>query len=159
MMEIKLSRGMVALVDDDDWSALAVFKWYAHRGLHTFYAARYDNSGKLEYMHRRILKAQTGEKVDHVNQNGLDCQRHNIRICTSSQNHMNKTKRRAGSSKYKGVCWSKCARKWQAQIQCDGKQFHLGLFNDDIIAARTYDSKARELFGEFAKCNFPQEPQ
>jgi hypothetical protein len=159
MKQIPVTRGMFALVDDENYVDLIQFKWYAHRGLHTFYAARYDSNGKLEYMHRRILKVRRGEIVDHANQNGLDCQLNNIRKCTSSQNHMNLTKRRDGSSKYKGVCWSKCANKWQAHIQVDGKQIHLGLFEDDVLAARAYDSKARELFGNFAKCNFPQGAQ
>jgi len=154
MKEIPLSKGLFAIVDDEDYAGLMKVKWYVMAG--KCYAGRHiKRAGKqtTEYMHRRILQAQLGEEIDHVNHNGLDNRRGNIRVCTRSQNHGN-TKKFRGSSNFKGVHWNKDRHSWHAQIRYKGKQIFLGRFTDGESAARAYDEAARQYFGEFAELNF-----
>jgi len=95
--------------------------------------------------------------IDHINGNGLDDRRANMRTCTNQQNMRNLRKRRSGSSIYKGVYYDKRRRTWYARICHNGKNIHLGTFATEIEAARAYDRAARRLFGEFARLNFPDE--
>lgn len=91
---------------------------------------------------------------DHINHDTLDNRRDNLRICTVSQNNMNRKKsRKTQSSIYKGVCWYARSRKWIARIKYYETKYHLGYFDSEIEAAKAYNNKARELFGEFAKLN------
>ena len=158
MKEIPLSQGMVALVDDEDYEDLMQFKWCAFRVGNAFYAMRraYRN-GKWtsERLHRRIMNAQPGESVDHINHNGLDCRRENLRLCAHSENLCNQVKqKRETSSRFKGACWNKRNGKWMSVIKRNGKQVYLGYFATDEEAARAYDEAAKRLFGEFALLNF-----
>ena len=105
-------------------------------------------------MHRLILKAEKGQVCDHINHNGLDNRRKNLRLCTNSQNFGNQRKRPNKSSIYKGVCFYKRDSKWQVGIECNYKKYYLGRFDNEIEAAKVYDKKAAELFGEFAYTNF-----
>ena len=106
-------------------------------------------------MHRAILDVPKGKIVDHINHNGLDNRRANLRVATRRQNAWNKRKRRSKcSSQYKGVMWLKKAGKWQARISCKGRSIVIGYFDDEKAAARAYDARAAELFGEYAAPNF-----
>ena len=160
MKTIELTKGYVALVDDADFEWLSQRKWcasYERNG--NAYALRGYRSGDRKRtikMHREIMGAKPGQQVDHKNGDTLDNRRANLRICTQSQNNMNRHTR-TGTSRYKGVCWSKAKRKWQAGIQVDGKTKFLGYFHNEIEAARAYDVAARDLFGEYANLNFPNE--
>jgi hypothetical protein len=148
-----------ALVDDEDYEKLNSFNWHADKGRHTLYAERTKWNGKSYVkfkMHRDIMQSPQGADVDHRDGNGLNNQRHNLRPCTRSQNQHNR-RLQGGSSVYKGVHWNKDAKKWHGTIQCNKEKFHLGLFTDEIEAAKAYDNKAKELFGEFAYLNFPEE--
>jgi hypothetical protein len=161
MKQIPLTQGKFALVDDEDFEELSQHKWFASKDRQTYYAVRNINrSGKylLERMHRRILDAQSSQQVDHINHNGLDNQRKNIRLCTDLENSHNMQKFPGGSSKYKGVCWSEQSRRWSAKINISNRRVYLGLFANEDDAARAYDIKARELYGEFAYLNFPHGP-
>lgn len=159
MKKIKLSNGMVAIVDDEDYEKVRSFHWYAHQSGGTYYARRYSHriAGKEFYieMHRLILGLSPGDGkyTDHIDGNGLNNQQMNLRVCTQQQNTFNQKVKR-GTSKFKGVCWHKRDKKWHAQIQ-HKKNIYLGYFESEIEAAKTYDDKARELFGEFAWLNFP----
>ena len=147
--EITLTNGMVALVDDCDYQELSVRKWRAKKNKRTFYA---ETSRKYEYpqMHRAIMRPPDGMQVDHINGDGLDNRRINLRVCTNQQNSFNSAKRGKG---YKGV-YSHCG-KWQARIYKNLKQTHLGTYNTPEEAARAYDRGALKMFGEYAWLNFP----
>jgi len=149
MKEIMLTQGKVALVDDDNYEWLKQFKWSTYRkraGL--FYAKRgFRQNGKREWesMHRRIMKAKPGQQIDHINGNGIDNRKENLRICTQSVNQQNRHIPR-GLSMYQGVSWSEQGKKWQAQITKDRILNHLGYFEKEEDAARAYNRKALELY-------------
>ena len=105
-------------------------------------------------MHRVITGAPKSRQVDHINGNGLDNTRINLRLCDASQNQANRGKPINCKSGFKGVSWNKQKRKWIAFIQVLGKHIYLGGFDCKIYAARVYDEKAKEVFGEFARTNF-----
>uniref|UniRef100_A0A6H1ZRX6 Putative homing endonuclease n=1 Tax=viral metagenome TaxID=1070528 RepID=A0A6H1ZRX6_9ZZZZ len=157
MKEIKLSQNKVALVDDEDFEYLNQFKWYALKKPNTYYAVRHIRlaNGKqtLIQMHRVILNVPKGMETDHKNQNGLDNRRINIRICTKSENGMNRNSYKNSSSRFKGVSWCKRDKIWRAQLEYKRKVKNLGCFLSEREAALTYDKKAIEVFGEFAKLN------
>jgi len=96
-----------------------------------------------------------GMIVDHINRNGLDNRRCNLRIGTIAQNAMNKRGQRNASSRFKGVTWSHHVSKWVASINEGGKRRHLGCFVSEIEAALAYDAAARILHGDWACLNFP----
>ena len=152
---IPLSHNKFALVDPEDYEWLSQWRWVC-RGGGSPYAVRFEK-GKIIWMHREIMKPPPGMIVDHVKNNTLNNCRHALRVCTRKQNVHNLGKSARGTSGYKGVFWDKRMKKWCAKIVCDGKQYYLGYFDDEAEAARAYDRKAVELFGEFARLNFPHE--
>jgi hypothetical protein len=95
--------------------------------------------------------------VDHIDHNGLNNAKNNLRLCTIAQNAFNVVSIKGGSSRHKGISWEKKRKKWRAAIQYDNKKYALGYFENEIAAAKAYDKKAAELFGQFACLNFPQE--
>lgn len=163
---IPLTQGKFAIVDDEDYKRLLKHKWYANKIGNTFYAGRNIIIGNIRssrnpkrktgaiLTHHQIMQVLPNILIDHRNGNGLDNQKCNLRISTRTQNSQNQRKISKGTSKYKGVSWSKQKRKWRARIVYNSQEISLGLFNDEIEAARIYDAKAKELFGEFAKTNF-----
>jgi len=158
MKRIPLSQGLFALVDNKDYDDLMQFKWFAKKEHGIFYAARtlsVKGKKKTLRMHSFLLKLEKGQEGDHRNHEGLDNRRMNLRVCTHSQNSKNRKKTVGTSSRFKGVYWVKRLRKWSCRIGTDGKH-NLGLFADETEAARVYDMKAKELFGEFAQLNFPE---
>ena len=162
--EVPLTQGKFALVDDEDYERVMMYKWYASKTTsrlrlirNKWYAERKEGK-KTVYLHRFILDAESGEECDHRNGNGFDERRCNLRIVTHQQNNWNrqKTTSRLGipaSSKYKGVHWRKDRNKWRARININCKRIHLGTFDSEEEAARAYDDKAIELHGEYAKIN------
>jgi flagellar basal body rod protein FlgC len=107
-------------------------------------------------MHRLIMNTPDGMDTDHINSNGLDNRRQNLRICTHAENLANRKKQISNTSGYKGVSWDKSCKKWAANISICGKYKKLGRFTDLVEAARAYDAAAKEVYGEFAKPNFIQ---
>ncbi len=147
------------LVDDEDFDWLNQWKWYAHKDRHIFYAVRknpkVNGKRQLIRMHRIIMKPNINQEIDHRNGNGLDNRRSvNLRFCTHAQNLYNQRPQRNRTSKYKGVCFGQERKKWQAAIRYKGKLCNLGRFSNEIDAAKAYDHKALELFGEFAQTNY-----
>jgi hypothetical protein len=107
-------------------------------------------------MHRCIIKVPPGMVIDHINHNGLDNRKANLRIATHAQNSRNTKKQRPKTaSQYKGVPWNSTLKKWRAQITLNGKRISLGCFEDEIQAAKAYDNAARKYHGAFAALNFP----
>lgn len=158
MKEIELTRGMVAILDDEDFDRLGSQKWHAHEtGPGIFYALRHspESRAKKLYLHREVLGVRDHRKVDHVNGNRLDCRRENLRICTLTQNQGNRRKNRTSSSRFKGVSRHR-AGGWSAQITKDYVNRKIGHYSQEEDAARAYDAAAREYFGEFARVNFPR---
>lgn len=162
--EIPLTRGMVALVDDEDFERVAQYKWttYKAKRTRTFYAYRTINvHGRRTclFLHRFLLDAPKGLKVDHVNGNGLDNRRENLRFATTAENVRSSARASNNTSGFKGVSWHKHDRKWEANITFNGKRRYLGSFTCPIEAAKVYDAAAREQFGDFARVNFPREDE
>jgi len=153
MKEIKLTQGQIALVDDEDFERLNQFKWFANKNGRTYYARRTPNiNGKKIsiLMHQLIINSS---EIDHLNGNGVDNQRSNLRSCTHKENSRNKRKNKNAYSIYKGVSFMKSNKKWGSRIKCDYKSIHLGFFILEIDAAKAYNNKAIELFGKFANLN------
>ena len=155
--EIPLTQGKVALVDDKDYEYLNQWKWYASRRRYWYAVRTQYINGKPStiFMHRLILQTPKGMETDHINHNGLDNRRCNLRICTHTENTRHQQKQaRVKSSQYKGVHWQKDIKKWQACIRVNMKSVYLGLFTSEIGAAKTYDKAAKKYHGEFARTNF-----
>lgn len=155
MKEIPLTKGKVALVDDEDFEYLSQWKWIAFLKKGIYYAQRQqwvNGRNAIIPMHRAILNNPDSE-VDHRDRNGLNNQRANLRLCTRSQNTMNRGKPKHNKSGYKGV---RTVNGYiRAEIGCNGQRYYLGNFPDLVTAAKAYDAKAKELHGEFACLNFP----
>lgn len=149
---IPLSRGMYALVDKADAELVAPFRWFVTKRRANWYAYRQIPGGRMEGMHQLL----TGWALtDHINGDGLDNRRANLRQASHAQNSRNRRKESGTSSIYKGVTWNKKGRRWMARIRVASKFHHLGSFLVEADAARAYDAAAREHFGEFAALNFP----
>jgi hypothetical protein len=157
MIEVPLTRGKVALIDDEDARRVLAHKWRHLWGKsgHEYAITNIRAGGRerVVYMHRFILEASPGVTVDHINNNGLDNQKSNLRFASPAQNSRNR--RAHEGRKYKGVFQEKPGWKWRARIFVGGQRFHLGSFDTPEEAARAYDAAARARFGDFAKLNFP----
>lgn len=154
-MRIELTKGLFAEVDPEDFEWLNQWSWHTLKcGKHFYAAMREKNKGKIILMHRLILKAKKKEIVDHKDGNGLNNNKTNIRICNLMQNRANQ-KAIGKTLKFKGI--KKHRKKFQAHIGYKNKLIYIGTFISDIEAARAYDKKALEIFGEFANINFPLE--
>lgn len=152
MREIKLTKGYVALVDDDDYELLSKYKWTAlERGTCTYAVT-------MVTMHR-LIKGEyknTGALVDHIDGNGLNNQKQNLRLANRRENTQNRRKAqnkngKPFSSQYKGVSFE--SNKWRSKIVVDGKKINLGRFENELDAAKAYDTAAIKYFGSFAKLN------
>lgn len=150
---IPLTQGKVTWVDQADYEMLSQFQWHAQRRRQAFYAVISANQ-RTRLMHRFLLLPDPEQDVDHVNGDGLDNRRRNLRVCTTRENQRNAHKPRGGTSWHKGVSWHKRGQRWQSQIQDCGKIYYLGWFRDEVDAALAYDLAALERFGEFAAPNF-----
>lgn len=152
MKKIKLTKGMVALVDDEDFERINSFKWCVGKTSFHHYAMRRDGKKTL-FMHRFIVDAPKGLLVDHINRNGLDNRKENLRVCTAQQNRRNGGLSKLNTSGYKGVSWNKGIHKWSAYITANYKRIHLGYFDDKTEAARAYNNAAKQYFKEFNSSN------
>lgn len=163
MKLIQLTRGKVAMVDDEDFELVSGYgKWTAHKDKNNWYAATTIRVGvnkrRCIKMHRLVMGVLEDKKIriDHKNRNGLDNTRGNLRKATSSQNAMNRRnqKRMPDASKFKGV-HKKCKRIYAA-IRVNKILIKLGYFSTEQEAAMAYDEAANKYFGEFAYLNFPK---
>jgi len=168
MIKIQLTKGFMCIIDDID-KDLALEKWQTwsrsdHPGLFYAQISTYTpNRTRTSIpMHRIILSRMlerpllSSEHCDHIDGNGLNNVRSNLRLSSNYENTWNRHKRTSKySSQYNGVYWYSPTKRWCAAIRCNGTHYHLGYFKDEIAAARARDEKAKELYGEFANLNFP----
>ena len=156
MIEIPLTQGQVALIDDEDFELVSKHKWSArwNRTSHNFYGicSMRLSCGKRSQllMHRLIIGAPEGISVDHINRNSTDNRRCNLRLCTNSENMHNRGPQTNNVSGFKGVSWNKRDRKWQSHICLRGKRMHLGYFSSPEDAFAAYCSAATRFHGKFA---------
>lgn len=159
MKYVILTRGMKAKVDDADYESLAAHKWCVRSGKKGCYAIRKANK-RIVGMHNAIVNPPPGMVVDHINGDGLDNRRENLRACTPKENSRNSRHGR-GVSKFKGVQLRRNRGKrngrpcWIAVIRVDRQLIYIGQFDSEADAAEAYDRAAANYFGEFARPNFP----
>lgn len=163
MKTILLTKGQVAIVDDADHAVLSRYKWCCSGcGSRLIYAVGTVN-GRVVSMHRFLVQPPTGYEVHHRDSNTLNNQRDNLQAITRRAHLAFNGPRSHGTLGYKGVThYRNKARpnlegRFIAQIQDGGEHYTLGLFHTAEEAARAYDAKALELFGEFAYLNFPSD--
>lgn len=155
MKVVLLTKGQVALVDDSDYEAVSRFNWHAIRGTSGVWYARRnisksDGTRTTQKLHQFLMPGVP--MVDHEDGDGLNNRRYNLRSCTPSQNQCN-CRKRVGSSKYRGVSWNRRQQKWISYIDFEGKRQHLGLFSSEEDAARAYNTAAKNLHKNFARCD------
>ena len=154
---IALSQGFEAIVDAEDFEWLNQWKWTLmdkRNGL--LYAYRLENGHSIR-LHRFIMGAPSGTEIDHIDHDGLNNQRSNLRLCTHQQNMWHNARGPWGRSGYWGVYFESLTGKWSAQIGANYHVIHIGRFDNPVDAARAYDAAARKYHGEYAKQNFPEE--
>ena len=154
--EIQLTQGKVAIIDDEDFEYLNQFKWHTVENCNNFYAktSMKNNRGKKISMHRLLTKnINTKMHTDHINGNGLDNRKINLRICTHSENLRNRKKNVNNKSGYKGVSLDKNLNKFRCKLYMNGKAIHIGYFINPKDAARAYNDAALKYHGEFAHLN------
>lgn len=145
---IPLTQGKFAIVDNEDFDKVVKYSWSLTSG------KNYAENRKFKQLHKFILKPTNGLVVDHINGDGLDNRRSNLRVCTQAENCRNqRVQNRNKSSVYKGVSWNKKYGKWEAYVHFKGIKYICGYFNTEEDASIAYNKKASELFGEFAKLN------
>jgi len=164
MIEVPLSKGKFAIVDDEDYDLFSgAVHAFCTDGI--WYAVKSAHSGSNVYPHRQILERILGrslnraEHADHKNGDSLDNRRANIRLATSTENQRNRRKQRTfcgrpTSSIYKGVKFMPKEKRWHATIYIARKPVFLGSYVNEIDAAYAYDKAACERFGDFARTNF-----
>ena len=151
MIEVSLTQGFVALIDDEDAPLVSQYQWRVDRRSRINYA---KSGSESIYMHRLLLCPPPSFIVDHVDRDGLNNTRANLRLATLRQNAQNMLSR-TGRSVFKGVYWFPKTQQWQAQIKPPHQKRHtIGYFGSPEEAARAYDQAARRHFGEFARVNF-----
>lgn len=155
---LELFNGEKVKIDIADIEMLSEYKWTKAK---VGYAVAQTKDGNI-YMHRYLLSLNKGDKrlVDHVNGDGLDNRRRNLRICTKTQNQQNQRPRHTGRSKYKGVGYYVRDKKWRARVKNSaGRDIELGKFSCEMCAAIAYDEAAKNYHGEFAWLNRDHFPE
>lgn len=167
MREILLTKGYKSLIDDEDFEKVSCFKWQVKECCersNTNYATRGIYLGRVNGKLKRVTEGLenfilgTAAQIDHIDGNGLNNQKGNLRIATTAQNGANKGKLNdllgiPFTSKYKGVN-KRSNGTYRTTIKKDNQGYHIGTFKTEKEAARAYDSEAIKLFGEFAKTNY-----
>lgn len=158
MKLLPLSQGKHAIVDEADYEWLSQWKWCAASFNGKWYAARMRRKPEsgIALMHREIMGAAAGEYTDHINGDGLDNRRENLRLCSHAQNMSNSRHRSNNKSGFRGVDRPNPKGRWRAKITVNRRSIHLGYYDAKEEAARAYDEAAIRYFGEFARPNFTE---
>ena len=156
-MQIPLTQGRVATIDDADWPKVSRFIWYAAKCRNGRWYALASLPGGNRHdpkvrMHRVIKDAKPTDSVDHEDGDGLNNRSSNLRLCTNAQNQQN-TGPRGGTSRFKGVSWVVSKGRWTVAFNWQGKTHFVGYFTDEIEAAHAYNAAILPLAGEFARLN------
>jgi len=153
MIRLELTQGFFTVLDDEDAATIATWRWKIMRSGGKLYASR--TSGKTTVLMHREIMGHPPCLIDHINGDGLDNRRSNLRLASASENQWNRAKGTAPStSKYKGVYWNKEKCAWQAQIRIPGdRNLYIGRFDTEQAAADAYDARVRDLRGEFGVTN------
>ena len=156
MKEILLkNKNLICLVDDEDYEKISAFNWLAHKSKNnnTYYArVTINKNGKrfMASMHRVLLGIEDSQiEVDHINGQGLDNRKENLRVVTRQQNNLNTGLRKDNRVGFKGVSRNSYGVGFRARIAYMGKDIYLGIFDTAKEASDAYEMKAKELFGEF----------
>jgi hypothetical protein len=153
-VKVPLTKGRMALIDYEDAALIFQRKWYVMTSYDTiFYAATCEN-GKHLFMHRFILKPPQSQIIDHINGDGLDNRRQNMRLASHSLNAMN-ADYPLGASGYRGVSWNAAKKKWIAVHYGDDDRKQIGSFNTAEAGAQAYDLFVINKLGPTARTNFP----
>lgn len=153
---VTLTRGYEAIIDAADIPLVEGWNWTAFVTTWTVYAMRWQPSGSKQSslkLHRVIMDAPRGVKVDHINSNGLDNRRANLRLATDSENARNSRRRSDNTSGFKGVTRCKESRRWIAQISDRGGSRHIGRFDTPEAAHAAYLEAAARIYGDFARAS------
>ena len=157
MREIPLTRGLHTIIDDDDFDLIKQHKWCANKIGNTFYVQHsFTHPGGRKgalYMHRVIMNPPSNMDVDHLDGDGLNNRRSNLRICTRGQNCGRQKPQVGRSSKFKGVSYHRRMGCWEAYVHSKDKKHPAGYFSDERKAAMAYNELASVLHGEFALLN------
>ncbi len=155
-MNVHINGGTAVLIDDEDYDKIKESSWL-FSGRYAYRQVWNKGKGKTEYMHRIIMGNPKNLEIDHINGNGIDNRKSNLRFATHKQNMANQKSCKTATSQFKGVCWVKRDKKWEASIQTDNRTKHLGYYENEADAAKAYDKEAIKLFGSFARLNFTNE--
>lgn len=153
MKELSLTRGFVALVDDEDYEQLSKYKWTATDEGYAFRMAKVIGGREKISMHRFLMGIGKNDprQVDHINGNAQDNRKENLRICSQSENLKNYKKPSTNTSGYKGVSWSTATNKWKAQIRVNNEVKYLGVYENAEDAHRAYCAASEKYHGEFGR--------
>lgn len=156
MKELRISKGKMILIDDEDFEKVSQYNWIIRECKNTFYATALCGKWKDRqyiHLHNLIMNPPVGFIVDHIDHNGLNNQKANLRSCTKMQNSKNRTG--WGKSKYLGVSKriNQSSISWKAEINAENKRKYLGVFKSEEAAAIAYNEAAKVLHGEFANLN------
>lgn len=158
MRIIHITQGFTAMVDDDDFDIVSQFRWYilkCNDGRKYALTSVYKPEKHTVRMHQLIMSFPDGI-IDHINHNGLDNQKSNLRVCTPRQNSQNSLGRPSYRiSRFKGVNFEKHINRWRSRIVVDNRKLSLGVFETEVEAGLAYDAAAKRHYGEFAYLNFP----
>lgn len=136
-------------VDDKDYEMLSKHKWCQSQGYAVSNLSRKTHKKRRIRMHQILMNTPKGMHTDHIDGNPINNQKSNLRVCTASQNLMNRGRTRINRSGFKGVSWHKVTKKWQARIKVKRKEMHLGYFKIPEAASEAYKEAAKKYHGEF----------
>lgn len=156
MKKIKLTQNKYALIDDEDYDNISKYKWHAAFQCGIYYARKsFKINGKWKIIPMHVyLMGQTPKHkkcIDHIDGNGLNNQKNNLRWATTQENGQNRKMNYNNKSGFKGVVWQKNLKKWQAGTFVKGHYMYLGVYNDILKAAKAYKKYAKINFKEFKR--------